>query len=238
MKSQRIKSFMMGVITTILIGAMIAPVSAAAASAIKNIQVVIGGIKIYVDGNIQTPVDANGNKVEPLIYNGTTYLPVRAATNMLTDKEISWDQKSMSVYIGKQPIAESTPLDSIKPYVSHMNMRTGERAKYTILDETFTTFNMLYGRYNESNTYLLKSNYSSINGKYIIPYTRIGSTDKGKLEFYSVDEFGGEILIDSYELKAGDKAIDIKVNIVGVNILKIKMVNDYGAFYNITLTGI
>lgn len=238
MKSQKIKSFMMGVITTILIGAMIAPVSAAAASAIKNIQVVIGGIKIYVDGNIQTPVDANGNKVEPLIYNGTTYLPVRAATNMLTDKEISWDQKSMSVYIGKQPIAESTPLDSIKPYVYHMSMRIGENAKYTILDETFTTFNMLSGSGNASNTYLLKSNYSSINGKYIIPYTQIGSTNKGKLEFYSVDEFGGEVLIDSYELKAGNKAIDINVNIVGVNILKIKMVNDYGAFYNITLTGI
>lgn len=248
MKREKIKSFFMGVVVTLLISTMVVP--AIAATTMENIRVAIGGIKIYVDGNIQTPVDGKGNKVEPLIYNGTTYLPVRAVTNMLTDKEVNWDQQSMSVYIGKQPTAESTPIDELKPYNNpgvyngngyyYMLINTGTDAQFEILDETITPFNRMYHKYQYSNniTYMLKSNYSSINGKFIIPYTYIGSTASCKLEFYNVDVYGNDTLLKSYETKAGDKAVDVNVNTIGVEILKIKFSNDKGSFYNITLSGL
>ena len=65
-----------------------------ALSALRQINVSMGGISIYVDGKLQVPTDVNGNEVEPLIYAGTTYLPVRALTGMLTDKEVEWDSKT------------------------------------------------------------------------------------------------------------------------------------------------
>lgn len=244
MKREKVKSFFMGVIVTLLICTMVVP--AIASTTVQNIRVTMGGIKIYVDGNIQTPVDAKGNKVEPLMYNGTTYLPVRAVTNMLTDKEVSWDQQSMSVYIGKQPTAESTPIDQIKPYDSYygLGVKTGENAKFEVLDETITPFNSIsysssFGGYI---TYMLKSNYSSINGKFIIPHTFIGANASGKLEFYSVDEYGSETLLKSYETETGDKAVDVNVNTLGVEILKIKLSSEStsypSSFYNVTLSGL
>ena len=59
------------------------------------------GIKIYVDGDKITPKDGNGKIVDPFIYDGTTYLPVRAVSEAL-GKQVAWDDKSNSVYIGQR----------------------------------------------------------------------------------------------------------------------------------------
>ncbi len=96
----KIKFFLAGVTATIIAGTLIFP---AAAATLQQIQVSMGDIRIYVDGQIQTPTDVDGNTVEPMIYNGTTYLPVRALTGMLTDKPVAWDGSKRSVYIGTKP---------------------------------------------------------------------------------------------------------------------------------------
>ena len=54
------------------------------------------GVNIYVDGILFTPKDANGNKIIPFIYNGTTYLPI-AAISTLYGADVEW--KNNSVYI-------------------------------------------------------------------------------------------------------------------------------------------
>ena len=54
------------------------------------------GVNIYVDGILFTPKDANGNKITPFIYNGTTYLPI-AAISTLYGADVEW--KNNSVYI-------------------------------------------------------------------------------------------------------------------------------------------
>ena len=53
-----------------------------AASTTKTIEAFYNNIKIYVDGIKIDPKDAAGNVVEPFIYNGTTYLPVRAVADI------------------------------------------------------------------------------------------------------------------------------------------------------------
>jgi len=98
--SDKVKFFLAGVTSTVIAGTLIFP---AAAATLQQIQVSLGGIRIYVDGQLQTPEDVNGNTVEPMIYNGTTYLPVRALTGMLTDKPVTWDGSKRSVYIGVKP---------------------------------------------------------------------------------------------------------------------------------------
>lgn len=55
---------------------------------------------IYVDDARLDARDANGNPVEVFIYNGTTYLPVRAVGEAV-GKAVQWESKTSSVYIGQ-----------------------------------------------------------------------------------------------------------------------------------------
>ena len=92
------RAFIAGMVTMALLLAVAVP--SFAAGAIKTIQARIGGITIVVDGKKIQPTDANGNAVEPMIYNGTTYLPVRAVSSAL-GKEVYWDGQNWTVYLGK-----------------------------------------------------------------------------------------------------------------------------------------
>ena len=84
-------------LTTLLLVSMITPALAAGLS--KYIEVSTG-VSVYVDDVKLDPRDANGNPVEVFIYNGTTYLPVRAVSNSL-GIPIQWDGSTRSVYVGQ-----------------------------------------------------------------------------------------------------------------------------------------
>ena len=81
----------------------------AANSITKKINATYRGIRLTVDGQLVTPKDANGNVVEPFIYNGTTYLPVRAVGEAL-GKQVTWDGNANMVYIGEKPSSDGTYL--------------------------------------------------------------------------------------------------------------------------------
>lgn len=230
-----LKGFAAGTLLTVLTLGTILPSSAAT---MKEIKVAMVGIKIYVDGNLKKPTDVNGNVVEPMIYDGTTYLPVRALTGMLTDKEVAWDQQSQTVYIGQRPDAgvKSVPIDELKVYDgSSKTVYTGKDAQFTVLGDTYSPFNRIQ-MWEAYRVYKLDSNYDSIHGKFIIPFDNLGSKAESTLQFYNVDQYGEETLIKEYHTKAGDPAIDVDVNLQGCNFLKIKGSGKTFAFYDVTLT--
>ena len=101
MKTKRttITAFALGLVTAFLMSLMVVP--GFAATVAKTITVYTG-ITLYYDGVKVEPKDANGKKVEPLLYNGTTYLPVRAVSGLFGE-DINWDGKTQSVYIGDMP---------------------------------------------------------------------------------------------------------------------------------------
>ena len=72
---------------------------ALAASGTRTLEVTFKDIKLVVDGTEVVPKDAAGNVVEPFVYNGTTYLPVRAVGEAL-GKGVTWDGNTNTVYIG------------------------------------------------------------------------------------------------------------------------------------------
>ena len=47
-------------------------------------------IKVTYNGELQTFTDANGKFVYPIVHEGTTYLPVRAVSN-LVNLPVEWD---------------------------------------------------------------------------------------------------------------------------------------------------
>lgn len=65
----------LGIVIVAMFGIMIVP---SVAAMLQKQITVSTGVNIYVDDKKLNPVDANGNPVEVFIYNGTTYLPVRA----------------------------------------------------------------------------------------------------------------------------------------------------------------
>lgn len=72
-----------------------------AKQATETISVMYDNIKILIDGVEYTAYDANGEVVEPFIYNGTTYLPVRGIANAF-DKEVEWEPQTSTVVLGSK----------------------------------------------------------------------------------------------------------------------------------------
>lgn len=58
-------------------------------------------LTIIIDGKNQTFQDANGKQVYPVMYEGTTYLPLRAIGGIM-GKAVAWDGETQTVTIGEQ----------------------------------------------------------------------------------------------------------------------------------------
>lgn len=69
-------------------------------------------VEIIVDGAEIVPKDANGKPVEPFIYNGSTYLPVRSVANAL-GLNVDWESGMVKLTSGAERTAAiGTPLMS------------------------------------------------------------------------------------------------------------------------------
>ena len=86
------------IIAGVLIGIMLTSGAAFAKQMSERIDVLYNNIKIIIDGVEYTPTDVNGNTVEPFIYKGTTYLPLRAIANAF-DKDVDWNGENYTVIL-------------------------------------------------------------------------------------------------------------------------------------------
>ncbi len=110
------KKRLQGLIVGILIGATITGGVVFATTGTKTIEVLYNNIKVYKDNVLCELKDANGAVIEPFIYNGTTYMPVRGTAN-LADMQVTWDGETKSVYLWDEQVPGDTYLlDSCPPY--------------------------------------------------------------------------------------------------------------------------
>ena len=56
------------------------------------------GLNIVVDGEVKELYDANGNRVYPISYSGSTYVPIRGIGEIF-NAEVEWDSKTGSVIV-------------------------------------------------------------------------------------------------------------------------------------------
>ena len=237
-----VKCFMAGVVTAALMGTTVFP--AAAASVMQTIKVAMGGINIYVDGVKQEPKNEQGKTVEPLIYNGTTYLPVRALTNMLTDKAVNWDNQTRSIYIGTRPYtdANAVSLDQLELYNSSNYMTTGEQSKFTVRGKNYEPFNCIFagpmifkldGKYTKLHAYLTSAGFNAGEEGY-----------KHYVDFYNANDmddpydFYTAPLLKHCVVYNGDEPMEIEVDVTGCQRIDICTGNSagYPALYNITVS--
>ena len=105
MKRTRIKKIAVAVVCMLAFSAS----AAMASNVARTITVYYQDIKMYVDGMRVNP------SAEPFIYNGTTYLPVRAAGEALGE-DVYWDGSTRSIYIGERPGAVDYLMEVCPPY--------------------------------------------------------------------------------------------------------------------------
>lgn len=129
MNLKAIKSFTLGcIITAVVLGTC----SVFAESVQKMLPVSYENIKIYIDGNLLQPKDADGNPVEPFIYNGTIYVPIRAISEAF-GKPVKWDGSKASVYIGEEKIQNA----SLELYIwKNSSVTNNDNIYYTLLPVT------------------------------------------------------------------------------------------------------
>ena len=114
-------------------------------------------IKVTYNGELQTFTDANGKIVYPIVYEGTTYLPVRAAS-ALVKLPVEWDGANYTVVLGgdKAPYEAAEPVGT--PLTESENIKT-------VLDKNIkVTFN------GELQT------FTDVNGKVVYPIVHEGTT--------------------------------------------------------------
>ncbi len=89
------KGFIAGMVATTLLASA---TSVIAKNQSEMVEVFYKNIKLNINGVEYTPTDAKGNTVEPFIYNGTTYLPVRSVSEAL-NKEVVWENDTRTIFI-------------------------------------------------------------------------------------------------------------------------------------------
>ncbi len=171
------KKRLQGLVAGMLIGALLLGGATFAKQTSEQFEVFFNNIKIMIDGAEYVPTDVNGNIVEPFIYNGTTYLPVRAVATAF-GKDVKWDGENATVYLGKEGRMEpDNRLDKVQ-YLSYSESRDNnimEIINGTIEDynnNKYTNGMIFYihngGGYSEV-TYPLNGQYSRLTGKIVLP---------------------------------------------------------------------
>lgn len=156
------------------------------------IEALYDNIKVYKDNAAVDLRDANDAIVEPFIYNGTTYLPVRAAAN-LANMDVTWDGDTKSVRLWDKTHPDNTFLmDVCEPYESSLfEAYTSTNGK---------SFEMAGDKYTNGFTigrgtalFNLKNKYSSM--EFSVGHASLDSWEK-TIKFIVDDKVVKEIILE------------------------------------------
>lgn len=188
-----------------------------AKEAAEQITAVYRNIKLVVDGVQIEPKDANGNAVEPFIYNGTTYLPVRAVATAFK-KDVSWDGDNGVVYLGgevEKP-AKELPLWN-RSYIeckdpSHIVTYEEQGKGYIKCEDYGNREEQLSdGRWlsSYSLTYPVNTLAKTVKGKFFID-SNPDARGEGVLKIYNSN---GKQLYESPIMRLSTAPVDFEINI-------------------------
>ena len=213
------KQKLQGLMAGVLIGATLTGGVAIAANTTTLYNVIANGISIVVDGKKLNPTDAQGNKVKPIIYNGTTYLPVRAVANAL-GKAVYWDGPSTTVYLGSMggsleyPTTTINDVDNIG-YRKHYFKTVSTSALTDNYGNSYAYAN--YGDIPCTFQTLLNMKYSRFKGVLYVP--KGCTSDKTTKILIKTD---GKVVYTSPEITKTSAPITVDVNIKGCNDFQIE----------------
>lgn len=142
---------------------------------------------IVIDGTERTFVNANGMKVDPAIYNGSIYLPLRAIGEIM-GKSVSWDGTTQTVRLDST--ASGGDVTDFDTNNSSQSTPTGgvtlEQAKQTALQHAGKT---------ASQVQFVKAQQDWEHGKKVYEIEFIVSGSSGYTEYdYEIEAATGKIV--------------------------------------------
>lgn len=105
MKREKVKGFISGVLTTMLVVALAVTAFAKTGTIQKTLE--YKNISVTLDGKKLDLKDVKGNSVEPFMFDGTNYLPVRAIAEAL-GLNVSWDSGTNTVVLKSDDSSSSS----------------------------------------------------------------------------------------------------------------------------------
>lgn len=197
---------------------------ALAANTTTLYDVVANGIKIVVDNQLINPTDANGKKVEPIIYNGTTYLPVRAVANAF-GKAVYWDGPNYTVYLGTMDGTLEYPTEELS---TDGNIGDSWDNTNDLKDNLGNIYSRGIYTYNSDYVFekILNMKYSKFKGTI---YVTNGTSSDETVQFSIKAD--GKTIYTSPEITKTTQPIDFDVDITGCYDLQITCT---GSRYNDT----
>ncbi len=235
---KRMKDRLVGALIMLVIIATGA--TAFAAVRITSINVTYRDIKVAVNGTLFALKDVSGNTVEPFIYNGTTYLPLRAVGEAV-GYAVNWDNETSTVNLtdaadgntGNEnatgEIADDDALNLIDTYAPYDS--TPGKVTWHKSDGT-TYLNMGGNKYK--NSLLIESSQSNINrvsfildGRHTSLTGIVGEIDgsRGALidTTLTVSIYGDDNLIKTIDIAKDSLPTSFSVDVTGVNLLKFEV---------------
>ena len=150
---------------------------------------------IVIDGTEHTFTNANGTKVDPAIYNGSIYLPLRAIGEIM-GKSVSWDGTTQTVRLDSTTSGgDVTDFDTNDPSQSAPTGGvTLEQAKQTALKHAGKT---------ASQVQFVKAQQDRENGRKVYEIEFIVSSGTGYTEYdYEIDVATGKIVSYDYDAES------------------------------------
>lgn len=194
-----------------------------ASARLVNIKVAYDNIKVVVDGReVEFGVDSTGKKIEPFIYNGTTYLPIRAVGEAL-GKQVQWDQNTKTAFLGDGQVITG---EAQKVLTEVMPPFTKSRVTVTTKNDTRNEIDLAGKIYNNGISFeagrVGSTGYANFNleGKYSTLTGLLGLDDAE--QEVKVDFIGDGRLLQSYDIIGGQLPINVALDVTGVRLLEIK----------------
>jgi hypothetical protein len=224
---KQFKGFILGVLFMAL---LIPTVGVLANTVTQSIDVQFRNIRIFMDGDELIPRDGAGNQVQPFMFAGTTYLPVRAIADAF-GKNVSWDSANGFIHLNtpeRTGIANQNIITGGTNFRSATDHPSVQTVPSNMDGRTFSSSVQFHTRpdrpaadqraWVEAN---LGGNYSTLNAT----IGRMGTLET-RSEFTATITFIGDgRTLDTFTIDANDPySFDVSVNVSGVNTLRIETV--------------
>ncbi len=243
MNRKSIKPFTLGFVLALLLSVTVTAFAGTGVQ--RTITAAFGGLSIVMDGVRMSPKDVNNNEVQPILYGGTTYVPIRFLSEAL-GKKVNFVGSTSSIFIGEQQKVEAFLLRDMKPvektvfakanYGSYGGWKATEYAadkRFTIIDWANTGILKIHDTEYTSQSMMLSDGVRENNATYSLNgrYKRL--LGKFGIDDLSTDTIGTmgyvEVLGDGKQLarvfnSRGHAPTPVEVDLTGVNSLKIRVV--------------
>ncbi|MCD7855414.1 MAG: NPCBM/NEW2 domain-containing protein [Clostridiales bacterium] len=176
-------------------------------------------IKVYADGEVVDTTEA-----EPFIYDGTTYLPVRAVANAF-GKEVTWNGETNTVYLGAVPsvyVETDTLLEDMYSYnstfqqVSHVN----NGADNINQKHTSGCIFKCGGVNNDGSVeYSLNGKFATFSGIIALPYVERNNNSEKVVTIYA----DGKAVYTSSKMKSGSAPEAFDIDVSETAVIKVKV---------------